>query len=341
MPKKLKNPQMHKYDRGEVISAEDRPRIYMCSNFVSPERHRVMTARSGCKTRLFSFYDMHTRGKLGPAVWSVLDACEEMGIHMFLDSGAHVFQHRYRVGGKVSQKDYEVPSAETLAEELAAFKAGYAAFVKEHGHRFDVYANFDHVEHSPTVWDVQKELEGMGIAPIPTIHGDAGMDWMHRYIDAGYTYLGIGAGERWGVMSKILKYLDTAFNIAEKAGVHMHGYAMTAPVILQRYPWYSVDSATWVRQGGHGGIMVPLDRKLISVRVKTDPWGKNNEWARKICAEHDFDYPLMCAPREEVLPGISQLERTSWNMFVMHNLPNFGFAYDGRRDWANDGFLST
>ena len=93
--------------------------------------------------------------------------------------------------------------------------------------------------------DVQHELEGQGLYPTPTIHGDDGLEWMRQYIDEGHVLLGIGRGSRWGSRIKMLPYLDRVFNLAEKRGVLLHGFAVTDVELMLRFPWYSVDSISW------------------------------------------------------------------------------------------------
>ena len=331
----MKDPQLHNFARGQVIPAAERPRLYMVMNFTRGERQRLLFARTGCRNRLYSYYKIGVEIKNPKPVLEELDTCRELGFNLFLDSGAHTLQQKYRRGtGKTSHKDYG--TIEGYEDELREYKAGYIAFVREHGHRFDVYANLDYVEHSPTVWDLQKELEGEGIAPIPTIHGDSGLDWMYRYIDAGYNYLGIGAGPRWGSKSKTLKYLDAVFEIGEKTGAFLHGYGMTAPEYIYRYPWYSVDSSTWLKMAANGWVLVITPAgKLDRVRATADAAGAKS-WVRRLMAARDFDYDLM-RMRDHHQVGAAYMERSSWNMWMMHHLPQLGISYDGgaQRKWSS------
>jgi len=39
--------------------------------------------------------------------------------------------------------------------------------------------------------------------------------------------------------------------------VKVHGFAMTSHKLMMRYPWYSVDSKSWISFGSYGQIIMP------------------------------------------------------------------------------------
>jgi hypothetical protein len=39
--------------------------------------------------------------------------------------------------------------------------------------------------------------------------------------------------------------------------VRVHGFGLTSVPLMARYPWYSVDSSSWVQLGGMGNIFLP------------------------------------------------------------------------------------
>ena len=56
--------------------------------------------------------------------------------------------------------------------------------------------------------------------------------------------------------------LDTIFSdyVCDKDGmpkIKIHGFGITSLPLLLRYPWYSVDSTSWVLTGRFGAIFVP------------------------------------------------------------------------------------
>jgi hypothetical protein len=59
--------------------------------------------------------------------------------------------------------------------------------------------------------------------------------------------------------------VDEAFRIVCKEPeclpvVKMHGFGVTGYLFLIRYPWFSVDSASWTKVGSFGSFMVPHKR---------------------------------------------------------------------------------
>ena len=318
---------LHRYAKGERIPDGSSPRIYLVMNWTRPERQNVLLARSGGNTRLYSYYIIGTEIKDRRPIFAELERCRTLGMHVFLDSGAHSFQNRYRTGGGlVRDGDYE--QLKDFTEERETFKQSYIDFCKEEGWRFDLYANFDWIEHSPTVWQLQKELESHGLAPLPSVHGDSGEEWMHRYIDAGYDYLGIGAGHRWGSKTKTRVFLDRVHEIAAKRGVKLHGYGMTSPEHMIHYPWYSLDSSTWLKMSITGWVLVPLLQREGFERVRaTRMLEKKYPWVENLMRERGFDISIM-QRTDKASAGMAYCERACWNMWMFTHLKNWGLGYD-------------
>ena len=264
-----------------------------------PEAERASMQRSGSRLRLFSFLDVCT---FPPAKVS-MERSLAAGCGVFLDSGAFAFQRR--------------PSLQSNRRKL--FRQ-YAKFLLTEGHRFDAYGNFDWRCHSREVWETHHELESRGLWPIATIHGDDGLDWMERYIDAGHVYLAVGAGPRFKRTAKLLRYLDAIFDKAEKkhGNVLLHGFGMTGLEILLRFPWYSVDSKSWLMLRNFGRVLSPLNGRLEEVSLFGCAVTDYPDLA-ECMRQHGFDLQSM-------LPGCGSstfpdyVERGIWNMFVLEHL---------------------
>ena len=59
--------------------------------------------------------------------------------------------------------------------------------------------------------------------------------------------------------------------------IKVHGFGLTAIPLMERYPWYSVDSSSWVQVSSNGSIMLP-NRKTVGV--------SNNSPSRKTKGQH-------------------------------------------------------
>ena len=163
-------------------------------------------------------------------------------IDLFLDSGAF--------------------SAFTQKIEIDINK--YIQFIKKHKKYIDVYANLDVIGNAEATYRNQKIMEEKGLHPIPVFHATKEpLLWLKKYVDEGYSYIAIG-GMAGGDISvkQIYPVLDEVFNdiLTDSKGipkVKIHGFGLTSLKLMLRYPWYSVDSTSWIITGCLGSINVP------------------------------------------------------------------------------------
>ena len=140
----------------------------------------------------------------------------------------------------------------------------YIAFIKKYIHYIDVYVNLDVIGDAENTYKNQKYMESKGLRPMPVFHTTReDVSWFERYMKEGYEYIGLG-GMAGGDITKvqIMPFLDNLFTnyICGKDGipkVKIHGFGMTSLSLMLRYPWYSVDSTSWVMTGRFGAIFVP------------------------------------------------------------------------------------
>lgn len=155
-----------------------------------------------------------------------------LGIDVDLDKYA-----RYLVSGQ----DYI-----TVASNVDAIGAGREA---------DSYAN-------------QKYLESLKLpVPIQPVHHARDDDrWLVKYLDEGYDYIFLG-----GMVPESTPYLiDWLDHLFDKylalpdgtARVKIHGFGLTTFELMERYPWFSVDSTSWVQIGMFGNILYPINGKV-------------------------------------------------------------------------------
>lgn len=140
----------------------------------------------------------------------------------------------------------------------------YIEFVKEHQKFLEVYANLDVIGDAESTYKNQKYMEKKGLNPMPVYHtGKEDPKWLERYVKEGYQYIGLG-GMAGKDMSKavLVVLLDSLWTkyLLHKDGmpkVKVHGFGMTSVDLMFRYPWYSVDSTTWVMASRFGSVLVP------------------------------------------------------------------------------------
>jgi hypothetical protein len=149
-----------------------------------------------------------------------------------------------------------------------------------------IHRNADFIEHASVLdaigdyvgtWRNQAEMERRGVRPLPCFHYGEPEEVLDYYV-ANYDYITIGG--MVPISTKQLTiWLDRiwAEHLTHADGrpkVKVHGFGLTSLPLMFRYPWYSVDSSTWVQWGSNGMILLPdergrqLDISARSSRVK-------------------------------------------------------------------------
>lgn len=150
----------------------------------------------------------------------------------------------------------------------------YIDFIKQYKNIIEVYANLDVIGDPEGTLKNQKIMEKAGLNPLPCFHYGEPIKFLRYYLD-GYDYIALGG--MVPISTKDLcSWLDNLFSNyicrpddgLPKAKVH--GFGMTSLNLMLRYPWYSVDSTSWVVTGRMGAIYVPK------------PWAKSLDEVWKV-----------------------------------------------------------
>ncbi len=211
--------------------------------FVGPVEPDVKTmTRIGVRRHLLSW---------GTYARTIVDWLEEPGTEFFIDSGAY--------------------SVSTLKIKLGVDE--YADFLLEYttNERVMAYANLDVIGDAEATHRNQERLEERGLNPIPTYHHGEDLKWLHLYL-MEHDYIALG-GMVGTSQSQLRKFLDECFaTIRDHWPKRIHGFGITAPWALRRYPFYSVDSTTYITPVKYGTKtlrhrvwreQLPLGRELI------------------------------------------------------------------------------
>ena len=212
---------------------------------------------------------------------------------LMIDSGAHSLQHNDFAD--MIKNHCANPNLKTINdfthEELAAMRRRrardgnydpfsyyktkefwdyvdlYAKFIKTYGKGIDYYINVDVIFQPQLSWDVLKYLEEEhGLNPIPVIHHNTDLKWLKKHIEAGYKYIGFGGLARQVPWQHYHLWGDQVFEMLcdtpnRKPVIKAHGFAMTSFWLMKRYPWWSVDSASWCKEAAYGAIYIPYKKK--------------------------------------------------------------------------------
>lgn len=106
----------------------------------------------------------------------------------------------------------------------------------------------------------QMAMESHGVRPLPCFHYGEDERYLEWYLQR-YDYITIGG--MVPITTKQLYYwLDRIWDryLTDGAGhprLKVHGFGLTTVDLMERYPWYSVDSSSWVQIAVHGNILLP------------------------------------------------------------------------------------
>lgn len=150
----------------------------------------------------------------------------------------------------------------------------YCHFIRANIEQIEVYASLDCIPGAPgrnatpdereraaaQSWANYIYMVNDGLDPIPVYHYGEHPKHLERMLDYGCQYIGIGG--LVGVPGPKRKlWLDEIFDrLVDDSGqptVKTHGFGMTAIPLIFRYPWYSVDSTTWIQVTANGAIYLP------------------------------------------------------------------------------------
>jgi hypothetical protein len=117
-------------------------------------------------------------------------------------------------------------------------------------------------------WDNYKYMLERGVPKsklIHVFHQGESFKWLEKMVESMH-YIGLSPANDRTTKEK-MQWLDDCMNyVIGEDGlplVKFHGFAVTSHTIMTRYPWYSVDSASWVMSSRVGSVIVPKfdDRK--------------------------------------------------------------------------------
>jgi len=149
--------------------------------------------------------------------------------------------------------------------EFRKFRDSYIRFIKKHSKYLYAYINLDVINNAEESYKSLKYMESKGCHPLPVFHIGNDVKWLKRYIKEGYQIICIGgiSPNRFSIVQPILDeiWLNVLTDSKGMPIVKAHGLACTSYDLLTRYPWWGVDSASWTKMGGWGGIYIPRKKE--------------------------------------------------------------------------------
>lgn len=135
----------------------------------------------------------------------------------------------------------------------------YCDYIRRNQDFIEVASVLDAIGDPDQTWRNQQTMEQLGVSALPCFHYGEPPAVLQWYIDH-YEYITIGGMvpisspqlQLWldRIWGKYLTHPDG------RPKLKVHGFGMTSVPLMARYPWYSVDSSSWVQLGGMGNIFI-------------------------------------------------------------------------------------
>ena len=166
------------------------------------------------------------------------------------------------------------------------------------GGRTDKPTQEDYNEAARLGFENLYKMRKKGYDAIHTFHQGENFVWLERMIKE-CNYIGISANNDFvdSVKDKWLYECYYTIKRSKKPDIKTHGFGVTSPELLAKYPYTSVDSAAWALSSAFGTVLTPYGRIIISE-------GKNAEEKAKRFVDPRFIENLPEHQRKKIIDYI-------------------------------------
>lgn len=180
------------------------------------------------------------------------------------------FVRRIRKDGKKVFLDSGAFSAFTKGAKVDLKK--YCRYIHEKQDIIEYSSVLDAIGDPQGTFANQIEMERLGTSPLPCFHYGEDERYLEYYV-ANYDYITIGGMVPIST-PQLRVWLDRIWEhyLTDGAGrskIKIHGFGLTVPSLMKRYPWYSVDSSSWVQAAANGLIVLPWNGVKFTVSVNS------------------------------------------------------------------------
>ena len=170
-----------------------------------------------------------------------VDAMRENNDHVFLDSGAFSAKS---LGVDIDINaycDYIIRNRDILRVEDGVYMASV----------------LDGIGDPLKTWQNQIYMEQQGATPLPCFHFGEDERYLEWYVER-YPYITIGGMVRTKA-EDVMKWLDRIWEnyLIDGSGrprLKVHAFGVTTVSLMERYPWWSVDSSSWIQAAAFGSV---------------------------------------------------------------------------------------
>ena len=180
-----------------------------------------------------------------------VDKIRRTGDRVFLDSGAF---SAFTKGISVDLKTYcrYIKANDDIIEQVDGILCASV---------------LDGIGDPQKTFDNQLAMEREGVKPLPCFHYGEDERYLEWYV-AHYDYITLGGMVPIST-SQLHHWLDRLWSkyLTDGSGrprLRVHGFGLTTPELMRKYPWFSVDSSSWIRLGFSGNLLM-RDGRAIAI----------------------------------------------------------------------------
>ena len=165
-------------------------------------------------------------------------------------------------------------------------------------------------------WQNQMYMESQGAKPLPCFHFGEDDKYLEYYVN-NYDYITLGGMAH--SQSVVVQWLDRIWNkhLIDGSGhakCKVHAFGVTSVNLMERYPWHSVDSSSWIQATSFGSIVTSQFGPIAVSEKSPSRHSKDQHWT------------TFTPPQREVLNQI--LEQRGFNFERLSTVYESRAAYN-------------
>jgi hypothetical protein len=154
----------------------------------------------------------------------------------------------------------------------------YAQFIRDNQDTINLCFNLDVIGDGELSYRNWCFLKRRGIAAIPVYHIGTDEKFLKLYMKET-DYIAVGAISNISTVKR-LESMDRVWTdyLVDSQGMpklKVHGFGLTSIVIMRRYPFFSVDSTSWVQFSRYGIVLVPQRQNASTYVYDENPYKVN------------------------------------------------------------------
>jgi hypothetical protein len=210
--------------------------------------------------------------------WQLAPLLKHGGINVMMDSGAFTawnLAQRKKQEGDPNWEKYLV-NIDDYAKFIEKYKDVIFRAVNLDvipGQTGQEPTEQERIDSAEQGWKNYKYLKDVyGFDTIHVFHQGEPFKYLDRMLEE-CDYIGVSPSNDYTTEHK-KEWLDHAFRhilTSQHPNIKTHGFGVTAKALVERYPWYSVDSSSHSFTAGLGTVFTPWGRVYISDRNQSDP----------------------------------------------------------------------